>query len=144
MRQAYLCVETNTQSPHEVRLFLSDTEPKVEMGVDAQRTIRFCARFNDAEAALMHTHDTLRHQLVDIDGHIYRATVEEAIAAIDSVELRHNVAYADPNLSEDSRHEIEAREHSLHEQHSRRDRFFDVLGYIGIGLLLFNILFIAR
>lgn len=143
MRAAYLCVETHSDQPDKIRLLLCEVEPSDRSEPDNRGQIRFCAHFNDGDAALMHTHDLLRRRLVDIDNHLYQATIEEAIAAIDSVELRHQVTFTDPALSDGSRHIIDASERDIRRRQARRNRFFEVAGYIGLGLLLFNMFFLA-
>ncbi len=143
LRSGYLSVETHDERPGLARLVLSDAPPATAPVRGAATRIRYIARFNDIEAALMHTHEFLKRRLIDPDSHLYRVPMEQAIAATESVALRHRDVYLDGELSEHSRREIGRFKTLFLDRQRRKDRLFDTLGYIGLGLLLFNLLFLS-
>lgn len=139
MHHGYLAVETHSNRPGMIRLFSAE-RPPVPDGTDApQPRVRYVARFNDGEAALMHTHEYLKRRLADPDSRLYRVPLERAIAAVEAVELRHREIYIDPELDQETRGRIDAERARLQRIASRRRHFFEGIGYIGIGLLLFNL-----
>jgi hypothetical protein len=135
-------VETHDDRPGLSRLVLSEVPPSTTPP-DGPTRIRYTARFNDSEAALMHAHEILKRRLLDPDAHLYRVPVEHAIAATESIRLRHRDVYLDGELTDRSRREIERLKAQFCERQQRKDRLFDTLGYIGLGLLLFNMLFLS-
>ena len=143
MHSGYVAIETHRDRPGVVRLVLSSESPDPAPAAHTERRLRYVARFNDREAALMHIHEILKRRLLDLDAHLYRASLEQAIAAAESLDLSHRRIYLDPEISSDSAAVIE----SLCEQMRARRRswavFFQTLGYIGIGLLLFNMLLLS-
>ncbi|WP_078120032.1 hypothetical protein [Thiosocius teredinicola] len=142
MQKSYLCIETHPDHPNMVRIVMRETRPRggeTASSAAHEPTLRYAARFNDGEAALMHTHENLRRRLVDIDSHLYRVPLNQAIAAAETVSLRHQRAYLDPDLDQSSLGEIEAYSNRYRLLKRRKDLFFETMGYIGIGLLLFNL-----
>ena len=143
MKPGYLAIETHTDHQGWIRLLLGDRQPALGTDPDASRRICYVARFNDGDAALMHTHEILKRRLLDLDARLYRANLAQGIAAIESLDLRHRQVYLDPDLSTEIRAEVDAL--AAHNRHRKqlRDRFFKTLGYIGLGLLLFNLFFLS-
>lgn len=139
MRQAYLAIETHLDRPGFVRLFLAEHSPAPAAGDSGQPQVRYVARFNDSEAALMHAHEYLKRRLIDPDSRLYRASLELAVAAVEAVELRHRRIFLDPFLDDKSLEVIDAEQQRLMRIQERKRRFFEAMGYIGIGLLLFNL-----
>ena len=139
MQTGFLAIETHRDRPGIVRLVLSAEAPDPAPTAHADRRLRYIAGFNDREAALMHTHDLLKRRLLDPDTHMYRASPERAIAAVESLGLKHRRIYLDANFDGQSQASIRA----LTEKYVGRRRawatFFQTLGYIGIGLLLLNL-----
>ena len=107
------------------------------------RRIRYIARFNDCEAGLMHTHEILKRRLLDPDTHLYRVPMEQAIAAIESLGLRHRRIYLDSDFSADTKAHIEALTERYRDRRRYQTAFFQTLGYIGVGILLFNLLVLS-
>lgn len=140
MQVGYLAVETHHDRPGLVRLFVSARAIDPEPTVHATRRVRYVARFNDSEAALMHAHELLRRRLVDVDAGLYRAPCEQAIAAVESIGLSHRRIYLDPDLDAATRTTIEQAVERLSAARRRRDLAFDYVGYAGLALLLFNLL----
>ena len=143
MKPGFLSVETHVGRPGMVRLMLSAERPDPASKTHSPTRIRYVARFNDSEAALMHTHEILKRRLLDPDAHLYRATAERAIAAITSLGLSHRQVYLDAQLPDETRTEIRNLAARFRGNQRRKDRFFETFGYIGIGLLLLNLLFLS-
>ena len=141
MEHGYLAVETHRNRPGMVRLVLSTELPRPGRGTGAgpDTRLRYAARFNDRDAALMHTHEILKRRLIDPDAHLYRAEMAHAIAAIESIGLSHRDVYIDPELDDTTRQAIETARRAITAQRRRYEHLFETIGYIGIGLLLFNL-----
>ena len=88
----------------------------------------------------MHTHELLKRHLLDPDTHMYRTNLESAIAAVESLDLKHRRIYLDPDLDSHSIAIITSLTEKYVAQRRAWASFFQVLGYIGIGLLLLNLL----
>lgn len=144
MKAAYLSVQTHDAHPALTRILVSDEEPHPIGGIGTLETAsaktRFVARFNDIDAALMHTHGLLRRRLVDLDARLYRTPLVNAIAAVESLDLRHQTLYLDPDLKPSEREEISRRVEMLQRRRQRSNRCFEILGWIGLALLLLNFL----
>lgn len=139
VKNGYLAIETHVDHTGLVRLIVTSKPPDPAATAHAQRRIRYIARFNDSEAALMHTHEHLKRRLLDPDTHLYRVPLEQAIAAIESIDLRHRRIYLDSDFSDASHARVADRIARYRRQRRRRDTFFRVLGYIAIGMLLLNL-----
>lgn len=123
MDSGYLLIETRAGDPGVIRIRTSDRAPPA-----AAPDLRFAARFDDRDAALMHLHQALRRGLLDVDQGLYRADLLTAVAAADASMLRHQRTYLDPALAGDPALDaaIASRQ--------RRWRRLDAL-WTGIGLL---------
>lgn len=135
----YLSIETHEDHPGLLRLVLSGHSPDPEPTLHRVRRIRYVARFNDREAGLMHTHEALKRHLLDPDTHLYRVSLERAIAAIESLGLSHRRIYLDPDLSAATRAQLDQFAARYRSRRQRLEAFFQTLGYIGVGILLFNL-----
>ena len=137
MQLGYLSIETHSEQPDLLRLALSSRCPAIPEGLEeAPRRVRYIARFNDGEAALMHAHQLLRRRLVDVDAGLYRSDLATVVAAVESLGLAHGLIYLDPQIEERARSAIEARAAALKRQRRRRERFWYAVGYIALGFLL--------
>jgi hypothetical protein len=143
LQSGYLGVETHPDHPGMIRLVLAEHLPSAATPDPDGGRLRFAARFNDSEAALMHAHELLRRSLVDVDSHRYRAGSEDAIAAIESLALSHHDVYLDPDLDAGARERIETRRDAFERRRRRSELIFQTLGYLGIGMLLFNMLVLS-
>ncbi len=143
MKQGFIAVETHRDRPGIVRLLANDTIAEPDNADAGQPRIRYIARFNDIEAGLMHCHEVIKRRLIDLDNHLYRVPLERAIAAIESVELKHRRTYLDPSLDTSQDSEIHRQIERIQNIRLLWDRFFTMMGYLGIGLLLFNALFLT-
>lgn len=144
MTPGYLSIETSESHPGMVRLIVSREKPDPEPTLHEDRRIRCIARFNDSEASLMHVHELLKRRLVDADAHLYRTSYEQAIAAADSLDLRHQVMYLDCDLDDDQRRQIAALTAHYVQRRRRIAKTFETMGYIGLILLLLNMWIMSR
>jgi hypothetical protein len=126
MEPGYLLVEVHPERTGTVRLVRSPQAPSPQ-----SPRLRFCARFEDVDAALMHAHEGLRRCLVDVDRRLYRSSVTTAVAVVEAVELPHRRTYLHPDLDADPI--LEATIARLHARHRRWDRIFNG---VGIGALI--------
>lgn len=138
MRPGYLSVHTHSAHQGRIRLVVTDREPPRDAG-QPEPHVRYTARFNDVDAALMHAHEALKRRLIDPDAHLYRADLARAIAAVKAVELRHEMTYTDPCIDDATHAAIERFVERQHVLQRRKDQFFRALGAIGIAILLFNL-----
>jgi hypothetical protein len=116
---------------------LSAQCPAVPEGrTDGPLRVRYIARFNDGEAAMMHVHQLLRRRLVDVDSGIYRGDLVTAVAAIESLGLAHERIYLDLEIDGENRSLINAKVLSLEAKRRRFERFWNAVGYIALGFLL--------
>jgi hypothetical protein len=141
VKTAFLYIETHLQWPGLVRIGVVDSVPPT--GLRGQRRTHYVARFTDAEAALMHTHELLKRRLLDPDERLYRVSPVRAIAAAMSLGLRHTDVYLDDDLGEAERAQIDVLVDRFRARRRHVDRIFAWLGYGAIGLLLFNLFFLS-
>jgi hypothetical protein len=137
LQSAYLSIETHTDQPGLIRIGLNEWRPAIP-GATAQgvRRVRYIARFNDGEAALMHAHQLLRSRLADVDARLYRCDLVTAVAAIESIGLGHTRIHLDPGLNTETYAAIQSRVLVLTVKRHRRERLWDSVGYIALGFLL--------
>ncbi len=137
MQLGYLSIETRADRPGLIRIALSTQCPAVpEDRTDGPLRVRYIARVNDREAAMMHVHQLLRGRLVDLDSRIYRGDLVTAVAAIESLGLAHERIYLD--LESDGEHcsLINTKVLSLAAKRRRYERFWNAVGYTALGFLL--------
>ena len=142
MDHGYLAVETHRNRPGLVRIVLTRELP-AEQPDDAETRLRYAARFNDGDAALMHTHEILKRRLLDPDSRLYRVPEARAIAAIESLGLSHRDVYFDPLMDDGTRQAIDQLTRYLVVKRQRKEQVFTTLGYIAIGILLFNLFILS-
>lgn len=141
MESGYLLIQT--REDHHGLVCLADSEgpPPLPPAADPSGLlqIRYAARFDDIDAALMHAHTALRHSLVDVERRLYRTEVLQAVAAVDTIALRHRRIYLDPALENDQRlaAEIARRDKS----HRRNDLIWQGIGLTAAALLVTILLF---
>jgi hypothetical protein len=141
VESGYLGVEVNGQRPGLVRIVVSEYLPtRSDSTTGDGPRLRYAARFNDTDAALMHTHELLKRRLVDLDAHLYRSSEQLAIAAIESLGLSHRDVYFDPGLDQETRVAIESARLEFVRRRKSKDQIFATMGYLGIGILLFKLL----
>ncbi len=135
MHYGYLFVETHGDRPGLVRIALAERPPIVPDGPgEAPGRIRYVARYNDGDAALMHVHALLKRRLVDVDTGLYRAGVEEAVAAAESLGLKHERLFLDPALGDAALIRIETQAEFLQRRRRQWDRLLYMLGYMALAL----------
>lgn len=144
MTPGYIVIESQSRYPGLVRVSRQASQPDPDPTAHRASRIHCVAAFDDSEAAMLHLHETLKRRLVDVDAHLYRASPEQAIAGIDAVDLHHRLIYLDCDFTPDQRRRI-ADLTAVRRRHRQRvRRVFDAIGYIGVGLLLFNLLVLTR
>lgn len=140
MEDGYLIIETHREHPSLVRIRKAEVPPaEPDPGNGTDPRIRYVARFNDLSAAQMQTHTRLRHGLVDIDAGLYRSDPVEAVAAAQSLALRHQRVYLDPELAGSDALAEAIADHQR--RHSLADRFWQALGVFAVVFLLVKIFF---
>ncbi len=92
-------------------------------------------RFSDLDAAVMHFHQGLHRSLLDPDRHVYRASMPQAAAVLDAIDLRHQRTYLSPDLADDAALPVAVER--LRRSHRRVRRIFDWIGILAFLLLLF-------
>ena len=137
MKTGYLVLETHPNHKGMIRARIRDELPNTQDS-DEGSTIRYIARFDDIEAALMHLHSELNHQLIDLDSRLYKADIKDAISAIESDQLRHQQVWIDPSINEQDRADIEAHTAQLKKRHNIQNRIWMIVG--GFFVLLFFVM----
>lgn len=141
MKTGYLYLQTHPDHPGMVRFLIGDNTPEPDpVSGTHDPAIRYIARFSDIEAAQMHVQNSLRRQLVDIDTHMYRTSLPEAMAVIESDDLKHERVWLDPSLGE---RELGLMEQSAKIRRSRlrrSDRIWQGVGLLFVALLLLRAL----
>jgi hypothetical protein len=127
MHAGYLSVETHPQHQGIIRFGKQLYAPQLPDG-EAGGRIRYVARFNDIDAAMMHVHEALRHRLVDLENHRYKVAVADAIAAVKSRQLPQRETWIDPDLDDEIMQSIDASI-ALHRQ--RQARFEELMKLVG-------------
>jgi hypothetical protein len=129
-----LLLETQPDQPGVVSVSARDGMPRLD-----QLGLRFAARFDDIDAALMHLHECLRRHLNTLEPRSYRVDLEEAVAAADAVELDHRRIFVEPELA--AHGTLDARIEALHRRHRRYDRLMNAIGVFAlIALILLSFL----
>jgi hypothetical protein len=139
MEEGYLVIETHAEHPRLVRVRKSETTPAEPVrGDQTDPRVRYIARFSDLSAAQMQTHARLRHHLVDVETGLYRCDPAIAVAAAQSLELRHRQIYLDPDLAED---EALGNAAAMHRRrHGLAERIWQAVGILAVVLLLVKLL----
>ncbi len=139
MQQGYLYLETHRARPGLVRVAASRTKPDPDEPGEGV-VLRYIARFADVEAARMHVHELLRHQLADVDNGLYRCSLVNAMSAIESEGLRHERVWIDHSLNESTLAQMADRSERLRERGRRLNEFWKMVGVAALILLGLNFL----
>ena len=139
MEEGYLIIETHAEHPRLVRVRKSETAPAEPVrGDQTDPRVRYVAHFSDLSAAQMQTHTRLRHRLVDVETGLYRCDPTTAVAAAQSLELKHRQIYLDPDLAEDEALATAAARHRR--RHGLADRVWQAVGILAVMFLLVKLL----
>ena len=139
MRSGYLYLETRDDHPGMVRVRMSTELPSTQQG-EAGANIRAISSYQDIDAASMHVHEHLKRHLVDIDSHLYRVSLAEALAALHTLSLRCRIVWTDPTIDQET---LEAEDAFIEKHKSarrHRDVWIRIIMWIAIALLAFNLL----
>ena len=140
MEEGYLIIETHREHPNFVRVRKAATPPaEPELGDQTDPRMRYVARFGDLSAAQMQTHTRLRHRVVDVEAGLYRCDPAIAVAAAQSLDLRHRQVYLDPDLAGNEAFTEAVARHRW--RHRLADRFWQLVGILAVVFLLVKILF---
>ncbi len=144
MKAGYLAIETPPEEKHLpglIRVLSWDELPHTEDDSKESKypeNVHYIARFNDILTATMHFHNGLRHNLEDIDEHIYRAELTHAIAVIEAEDdLRHERIWIDPAINQEELDIIKEDADRIRSKKEKIDKAIQMLGYFAIGLLAF-------
>ncbi|OOZ42457.1 hypothetical protein [Solemya elarraichensis gill symbiont] len=135
MHSGYLSVETHPQHQGIIRFDKQLYAPQLPDG-KAGGHICYVARFNDIDTAMMHVHDVLRHQLVDLDNHLYKVAVAHAIAAVKSRQLTQRETWIDPELDDETMQSIDASIARHKQRQARLEELMKLVGKAAIVLLM--------
>ncbi len=137
MKTGYLTLLTHPDHTGLVRARIEDDLPELKP-LDDGSEIRYVARFNDVEAALMHVQNAMHGALTDLENRIYRKPLTAMIACVEADILDHARIWIDPGLGEEMNRRI-ARETRRRVARQRRiDRIWQALGLFALLLLLLN------
>ena len=141
MHSGYLIVETRADHAGRVRIYSAARQPTLlaESQTPASEDpaipcIRYVAVFDSLDVALMHAQTALRGCLIDVDAGLYRTDPLTAVAAVDAIDLRHQVQYLDPALAADPR--LSAATEQRRTRRRWIDRAWTAVGILAILLLL--------
>lgn len=135
MQTGFLTLLSHPEHPGLVRARIHNTLPELKAQQDGSE-IRYVARFRDIEAALMHVQNAMHGALVDLDQRIYRKALPEMIACVEADDLDHERVWIDPELSPAEMSRIDTRVVQRRLSHRRIDRIWQVVGILGLLLLL--------
>ena len=139
MSSGYLYLVTHQQHPGLLRVLTAQHQPTLQQASGGS-AIRYLVRCNDVETASLHLHTALRRRLVDIDNHLYRCDLTQAIAAVAADDLRHRQVWIDPSLKPEELRQVAALTSLRRARQRQIDRFWRTVGGVGIALLLLHAL----
>lgn len=139
MRPGYLALETHPDNPGMVRLLSSYDNP-MDTPDGSSGDLRLVMSFQDIDAAEMHGHTAMRHELVDINNHLYKKSLARAIGDLESIQLKHELIWKDPNLTEEDLKEMEEEMEHNADIRSREAAFVKFIKWAAIAILVFNLL----
>lgn len=135
MRSGYVYLETHRDHPGLIRLLASEHRPAIG-ATDGETRVRYVAHFHDMDAGKMHAHEVLRRTLLDTNTSLYRATLADAMAAIEADGLSHRREWLDPSLGPAELERLGARADSLRNRQRLSNLLWRIVGAIGIALLI--------
>ncbi len=147
MKAGYLAIEAPPQGiggTGVIKMLSWDELPQSDkdesaVGAGFPENVRYVARFNDILAATMHFHNGLRKNLEDINTHVYRTELTHAIAVIEAEsDLRHERIWIDPTISQGDLEAIKQDAEKIRTKKNKINRVIKIVGYLAIGLLIFN------
>ncbi len=137
MKTGFLSLITHPESPGQVRAQLWDKLPELKTQQDGGE-IRYVARFRDGEAGLMHVQNAMHAYLEDLERRIYRRPLGEMIACVEADGLDHERVWMDPQLDAAEQKRIEQEIERRRASRKRRERAWQVIGYLALLLLILS------
>ena len=135
MKSGFLSLITHPEYPGLVSAQIQDSLPELIPREDGGE-IRYLARFDDIDTALMHVHNRMHRALVNLESRIYRKSLEEMIACAEAIALEHSRVWIDPRLTSEQQAHIGAMTEQLKSSRRRIDRIWQFAGLLGVLLLL--------
>ncbi len=135
MKTGFLSLITHPQHPDLVRVRIDDDLPALKPQDDGSQ-IRYLARFMDGEAGMMHVQNAMHAALVDLDNRIYRKPLTKMIACVEAEDLDHERIWIDPAIPANDMSQIETLVRQRRATHRRIDRIWQIVGILGLLLLL--------
>ena len=88
----------------------------------------------------MHAHEFMRRSLLDLNNHLYRIALTEAIAGIDTIRLPHRQIWLDPGIPLQALEIIDRRSKEIRHTQQRIESIVNFIGYSALAWLAFNLL----
>jgi len=138
MKSGYLYLQTHAEHPGLVRCLVQDQMPSKtgKLGVE----VRYIARFKDIDAAQMHLQNSLRGSLVDINEHLYRVGLPQALAIVEADELSHERIWLDDSLDNEARELVQSLSDGYRQKYRIQNLVWQLVGGIALVLLLLGLL----
>lgn len=139
MKAGFLGIETPPENAHLTGLIRLVSWEELPISEDSQypENVHYIAKFNDILAAELHFHNGLHNKLQDVDQHIYRADLADAIAVIEAEDdLRHERIWIDPTINHQELDKIKENIVKIRTRKEKTDRAIQLLGYAAIALLV--------
>jgi hypothetical protein len=138
MRPGYLYLETRDDHPDMVRVRMSTELPSTQQGEEGA-SIRCISSYMDIDAAAMHVHEHLRRHLVDIDTHLYKVSLAEALAALETLSLTCRIVWTDPAIDQQTIDEKEGWVSIHKNERKHRNIWIRIITGVAIALLIYNL-----
>lgn len=141
MYSGYLSIEVHPARPGEIRVRIDDRAPVASPEGPEGPKIVYTAQFSDIDAARMHAHQALHNHMLDLESRRYQAEPRTIIAALEAETLKHERVYIDADLEREISSGLKKEVAHLQMLSTLRDKIWHIVGAIGIGILIFNMLF---
>lgn len=140
MEAGFLGIQTNPELPDRIKIMTWVELPQLENN-NYGSGIQYITKFNDILAAKMHVHNSLRHQLLDANNDLYKASITETIAAIESDDdLRQQKVWIDPSITAADLKSIDRLTKQRQLKNKRINLLIQLIGFLALGLLVLNFL----
>lgn len=132
IRKGLLQLEGDSSKPGLLHITETDDLPS-EQAPGEEKTIWGIWQFKDVEAAKMHSYAALRKQQVDTN--LYRTDPIEAIAAIDAIQLKHEIVWTNESLTSSDQKDIEIKTLKRVGKILRKEKIMNSIGKAGLAIL---------
>ena len=138
----YLTLQTHSEHPGLILMTASVDKPALPNGEERHcngATVRYVASFDDIHAAEMRVRMAMKRQ--ELDTGLFRSNLPHVVAIAETLGLSFIRSYLDPDVSAEKAQQLCNEIDQLNERRQRIERRWDIIGWCGISLLAFNILF---